>query len=148
MNIRPAKPTDAADWARMRQELWPSAIDEHKSEIARYFASVQIDVVEALVLERKTGKLGGFIEINIRNYAEGSLSNAIPYVEGWYIDPDLRGMGYGKKLMLAAETWAKEHQFDELASDAEIDNAGSIAAHKALGFMEVDRIVCFLKKLA
>ena len=49
--------------------------------------------------------------------------------------------------MAHAERWARALGYSELASDAEIDNTVSIAAHRALGFEETDRIVCFLKKL-
>ena len=41
-----------------------------------------------------------------------------------------------------------ESGFNELGSDAEIDNINSIEAHKKLGFKEVKRVVCFLKKLS
>ena len=36
---------------------------------------------------------------------------------------------------------------NEIASDSEIDNIDSIKAHNALGFKEVERSVCFLKKI-
>ena len=49
--------------------------------------------------------------------------------------------------MKAAEDWARGHGFRALASDAELDNQVSVAAHGALGFEEVDRVVCFLKRL-
>ena len=49
--------------------------------------------------------------------------------------------------MRAGEMWAIEKGFDELASDAVLENSDSIAAHKALGFEEAERIVCFIKKL-
>jgi aminoglycoside 6'-N-acetyltransferase I len=49
--------------------------------------------------------------------------------------------------MAHAERWAGALGYSELASDAEIDNTVSISAHRALGFDETDRIVCFLKKL-
>lgn len=75
------------------------------------------------------------------------VTQKIPYVEGWYLDTGLRSSGYGKQLMAAAETWAKENGFDELAGDAELEDSGGIAAHKALGFKEVGQIVCFIKKL-
>lgn len=71
----------------------------------------------------------------------------VPYIEGWYVDEDLRGCGHGRRLVLAAEKWVVEQGFSELASDSDLENTDSIAAHKALGFDEVDRIVCFLKKL-
>ncbi|BAY87137.1 GCN5-related N-acetyltransferase [Calothrix parasitica NIES-267] len=106
-----------------------------------------MDIVEVFVVERINGKLGGFIELNIRNYAEGTESKQVPYVEGWYIDSDIRGKGYGKEFIEQAQIWAIQNGFYELASDAEIENLISIAAHKVLGFKEVDRIVCFIKKL-
>lgn len=131
----------------MRNNLWPGSLNEHLEEIDKYFSNTGIGVAEVFVLERSSKKLGGFIEVNIRNYAEGSAAPGVPYIEGWYVDKDLRGGGHGKQLMSAAEKWAVDHGFYELASDSELDNANSIAAHKALGFEEVDRIVCFIKKL-
>lgn len=147
MRVRKVNSSDKNEWARMRNALWADSLEEHINEIDRYFSKANIDIVEVFVLERSNGKLGGFIELNVRNYAEGSQSRAVPYVEGWYVDPDLRGCGYGKKLIEVAQMWAIENGFDELASDAELENTDSIAVHKALGFEEVDRIVCFIKKL-
>ena len=147
MNVRRVNSRDKNEWARMRNSLWPGSVKEHLDEIGKYFSKGALDIVEVFVLERSNGKLGGFIELNVRNYAEGSRSTTVPYVEGWYVDRDLRGRGYGKQLMKAAEMWALENGFDELASDAEIENSASITAHKALGFEEVDRIVCFIKRL-
>ena len=147
VNIRIAKFTDREEWARMRNALWPGSLSNHLRDIDRYFSKDETDIVEVFVLARTTGKLGGFIELNVRNYAEGSQSAKVPYIEGWYIDDDIRGNGYGKRLIETAEAWTLENGFEELASDAEIENANSIAAHKALGFREVERIVCFIKKL-
>lgn len=147
MNIRKVNLTDRNEWARMRNSLWDDSLEEHLKYIDKYFTQQEVDIVEVFVLERSNGKLGGFIELNIRNYAEGTVSTQVPYVEGWYIDSDIRGRGYGKQLIENAQSWAIANRFEELASDAEIENEISIAAHKALGFEEVDRIVCFLKKL-
>lgn len=132
----------------MRNGLWPSSMEEHLEEIGKYFANGEIDIVEVFVHDRGNGKLGGFIELNLRNWVEGSKSSNIPYIEGWYVDEDLRGMGYGKQLIQAAEEWAVGNGFNELASDAQIENLHSIAIHKVLGFEEVERIVCFIKRLS
>ena len=77
----------------------------------------------------------------------GCSSPKVPYVEGWYVDTDLRGLGSGKNLMAAAERWAREKGFDELASDTGVTNSRAIEAHKALDFKETVRIVCFIKRL-
>ncbi len=147
MRVREVKKDDFVEWVRMRQYLWPNPSNDHESEVKNYFKGENRDIVITFVLEREKGKLGGFIEINKRSYAEGSKSFPVPYIEGWYIDPDIRGNGYGAQLVASAEGWAKENGFNEIASDSEIDNILSIKVHKALGFKEVERNVCFIKQL-
>ncbi len=117
-------------------------------EIGEFFSGTSKDIIQVFVIERVSGSLAGFIEINIRNFVEGSRSSKVPYIEAWFIDEDLREQGYGRKLIEVAEKWAMESGFNELGSDAEIDNINSIEAHKKLGFKEVERVVCFLKKLS
>jgi aminoglycoside 6'-N-acetyltransferase I len=134
-------------WSRMRTRLWPDTPDQHYAEIEAYFAGTSNDIVQVYVIENEGGKLIGFIELNIRNIAEGSVSSNVPYVEGWYVDPGYQNKGYGRKLIEQAEQWARTQGFRELASDSEIDNHRSIAIHGKLGFKETERIVCFLKKL-
>lgn len=131
----------------MRNILWPDSLEQHIKEIGEFFSNTSADIVQVFVIERIKGGLAGFIEINIRNFAEGSRSPKVPYIEAWFIDEDKRGKGYGRKLVETAEKWALDSDFDEIGSDAEIDNISSIEAHKKLGFKEVERVVCFLKKL-
>ena len=75
------------------------------------------------------------------------MSPRVGYVEGWYVDADLRGKGIGRALMARSEAWAKKMGFTELASDAELENDASIRAHGALGFRETFRLVHFVKSL-
>ena len=132
----------------MRNNLWPSSEEEHQKEIEDYFYGSSPGIKAAFVAHQNEDRLAGFIELNIRNYAEGSRETEVPYVEGWYVDTDLRGKGIGKWLIDAAETWANTEGYHELASDAELENSHSIKAHKASGFREVERIVCFIKPLS
>ena len=99
------------------------------------------------VYEHSYGKLGGFIELSVRNRVDGTMSPRVGYVEGWYVDADVRGKGIGRALIARAEAWAKEMGFTELASDAELENEDSIRAHGALGFRETFRLVHFVKSL-
>ena len=46
-----------------------------------------------------------------------------------------------------AEDWARAAGFTEMGSDAEIENADSLAAHRALGYAEIERVVCFRRAL-
>ena len=131
----------------MRSLLWPDSPQQHYEEIGEFFSNTSIDIVQVFVIERTESGLAGFIEINVRNFAEGSRSPKVPYIEAWFVDEDTREKGWGRKLMETAEHWALESGFNELGSDTEIGNYKSIEAHKKLGFKEVERVVCFLKEL-
>ena len=72
----------------------------------------------------------------------------MPHVEGWFVEAHARQHGYGSGLMRAAEAWAREGGFTELASDTEVENAASQDAHARCGFEETERLVKFRKILA
>src|SRR5688572_9037711 len=118
MLIRPAQQTDRDSWERMRQALWPSAPAEHAEEIDRYFAGRLREPVEVL-LAFDEGSAVGFIELSIRAYAEGCLSDRVAFIEGWYVDSAARLQGVGAALVGAAESWARSQGCTELGSDAE-----------------------------
>lgn len=143
--IRPARPEDLEEWLRMRLALWPGHPEaEFRAEMQ---AMLQNPLTPVFVAVRADGRLGGFLEGSLRNYAEGCDTSPVAYVEGWYVDSDLRQQGVGRRLMAAMEAWAVENGLRELASDAELDNTVSQQAHRALGFEESDRIVTFRKAL-
>jgi aminoglycoside 6'-N-acetyltransferase I len=100
------------------------------------------------VVERSDGKLGGFLEAGTRKYAEGCKSSPVGFIEGWYVDADLRRRGIGKVLVQAAEEWAHSQGLTEIASDTWLDNEVSIQAHLKLGYEEAERLVHFAKKLS
>jgi aminoglycoside 6'-N-acetyltransferase I len=101
-----------------------------------------------LIAEDDGGKLVGFAELSIRNYAEDCVTDRVAYLEGWYVVPGARRKGVGRALIAGAEQWGKGQGCTEFASDAVIDNEISAAAHRALGFTETVRIRCFRKQLA
>jgi aminoglycoside 6'-N-acetyltransferase I len=143
--IRPVQPTDHAEWRRMRLTLWGGAAEEHTHDIDTYFATPHGGIT--FVTESPRGGLCGFIEVSLRNYAEGCQTSPVAYIEGWYVDEDSRRCTLGSRLVQAAEAWARNHGLKEIASDIQIDNTVSIQAHKVLGYEEVERIVCFRKVL-
>jgi aminoglycoside 6'-N-acetyltransferase I len=130
--------------------LYPDSVEaDHTPSVDAYLAGQHIEELipsAVFVVERADGRLGGFLELAVRNYAEGCTGDT-PYIESWFVDEDLRRSGAGRSLMDAAEQWAREHGYTELASDALLDNVISHAAHRALGFDEVERAVHFRKAL-
>jgi len=147
--IRPAQPADADAWLHMRQALWPDgSLDEHRGEIAQYFAGeFPRGPWVVLVAVDEGGGLVGFAECSIRPYAEGCESTRVAYLEGWYVEPGARRQRVGAALVNAAEQWGREQGCTEFASDAEADNDVSIAAHRALGFEDAGLVRCFWKTL-
>jgi len=148
ITVRPVEPADLAAWNEMRERLWP---DEDPAELAREAASFMetgtaFGLVEVLVSHDADGPTG-FIELNLRNYADGCSSSPVPYVEGWYVAPRARRTGVGRALIAAAESWSLERGHSELASDVVLGNRTSEIAHKAIGFIEVERAIHFRKAL-
>jgi aminoglycoside 6'-N-acetyltransferase I len=129
----------------MRLTLWGGTAEEHTHDIDTYVATSQSGVT--FVVERCGGGLCGFIEVSLRNYAEGCMTSPVAYIEGWYVDEKSRRHRLGTRLVQAAEAWARHQGLKEIASDTQIDNTVSIQAHKILGYEEVKRIVCFRKVL-
>jgi aminoglycoside 6'-N-acetyltransferase I len=95
------------------------------------------------VWERETGGLGGFISVSLRPWAEGCVGEPVPYIEGWWVAPDLRGTGVGRALVDSVGQWCRTHEFSELGSDVEMGNDTSLRAHIALGFKPTMRLQFF-----
>jgi putative acetyltransferase len=152
--VRAVHKGDEAEWLRMRSLLWPDGVDgEHVAEIAALLGTGSFGWSEpflasaVFVAVRPGGGLCGFLEASIRPYAEGCQTRPVGYVEGWFVDADLRQQGIGKSLVAAAERWAAAQGCREMASDAHPENLVSLAAHQALGFAEVERAVHLRKRL-
>lgn len=146
LRIRPAAPGDTDAWIRMRTTLWPEAPEDHPPEIAAYFADPPPDAI-CLVAEGDDGRLVGFAEVGMRPYAEGCRSSPVGYLEGIYVEDTHRGLGHARGLVRAGEAWARRLGCTEFASDRSLDNDASAAFHRAAGFDEVERIVCYRKDL-
>ncbi|MGD8700772.1 MAG: GNAT family N-acetyltransferase [Gemmatimonadales bacterium] len=148
IRVRPASPTDAASWLRLRCALWPDGLEaEHRVEIDRFLAGQANEPQAVLLAEDGSGRLVGFAELSIRPCAEGCRTNRVAYLEGWFVVPEARGRGVGRALVEVAEAWGRAQGCREFASDAQADNELSAAAHRALGFTDVGLVRCFRKDL-
>jgi len=133
--VRAYEERDRSELERLARALFPDAGDDLFSPGSTWF-----------VIDRG-GRLGGYVEVGTRPYAEGCDTSPVAYIEAWYVDDDLRRNGWGRRLFAAVEDWARAHGHTELASGSLLDNHVSIAAHKSLGFREVERQVHFAKRL-
>jgi aminoglycoside 6'-N-acetyltransferase I len=145
VTIREIVESDRGQWVRLREALWPGSLSDHDDETRRYFER-RPKAPFIFVAEAK-GRLVGFLELDYRKYAPGCRSSPVAFIEGWYVEPDLQGQGIGRALIEAAEVHARAAGHHEIASDAELDNADGIAAHLALGYEEIERVVCFRRSL-
>ena len=149
--VRVARPADREELARLRAALWPeSSAEEHAKELLGILANRTFGTMPLveLVAEESHGVLVGFVEVGLRSHADGcDPSHAVGYVEDWYVAKNYRRRGIGRKLLAAAEDWARAQGCVEMASDALVGNEVSHRAHEALGYAEVDRCVRFRKML-
>jgi len=145
LTIRRIAAADRTSWLRMRDALWPGAFDDHDRETRAFFEADAAPFV--VFVAESDGRLVGFLELDFRRYAEGCESSPVPFIEGWYVDAYVRHRGIGRALVGAAEAHACTLGFREIASDAEVSNTASHAAHRALGYEEVERIVCYRRRL-
>jgi aminoglycoside 6'-N-acetyltransferase I len=146
MTIRPYRDSDWAAWLRMSQALFANHSVDDLALGMREFRDRRDAAV--FIAERADGSQAGFVEAGSRPYADGCETSPVGYVEARYVDPDVRRTGLGRALLAAAEAWARERGYREMASDAQLDNAVSHAAHRRAGYEEVDRVVQYRKGLA
>ena len=145
MLIRHVQEADFEPWFRLRLALWPHASQpEDEQEMKDYTSN---DTMAAFVAQDADGQLVGFLEANIRYYAESCITRNVGYIEGWYVDEAHRQQGIGAALVTAAEAWARSKGCQEMASDCLLDNEVSLAAHLALGYEEKERLIHFAKPL-
>ena len=150
MNVRAARPEDRAEWLRLICALYAARDEaEHAADIDAFFAgrpAGRPHLAAVFVCAHPSGGLTGVLELSVRDYAEG-CAGSTPYVESWFVDSGWRRRGIGGRLMSAAEAWARERGYSELASDTLLDNERSLHAHRALGFAEVERSIHLRKAL-
>ena len=143
--IRRATQEDKEAWVHLRHRLWPDAPLEYLGlDLDRILADPRQVVFVACGEEER---LIAFIEVRLREYAEGSTTTPVGYIEAWFVEESARGQKLGRELMITAEHWAREQGCTEMGSDTWLDNETGISAHWKMGFFEVERLVHFLEKL-
>jgi aminoglycoside 6'-N-acetyltransferase I len=149
--IRLAETSDCDQLVRMREALWPTtSAKEHAQELAEIFEGKPVVTLPLIILVAEVSDriLAGFLEVDLRSHADGcNPSRPVGYIEGWYVTENYRHRGIARKLLAAAEDWARSQGCVEMASDTWVDNKLSQRVHEALGYEVVDRCVHYRKKL-
>jgi aminoglycoside 6'-N-acetyltransferase I len=146
MQIRALLEADAGEWTRMRCALYPPCTQaDCDAELPAYLEAGGGEA--ALVAVRQDGRLGGLIELGIRPWAEGCDSKNVGYIEGLWVDPDLRRSGLARRLVAAGEAWARARGCVEMGSDCLLENQVSLQFHLAVGYREIERAIHLAKKL-
>ena len=140
-----AEKSDAPVLGQLASQLWP----HHTA------SEMEAEMTELLKLRDAAAFLAydaemavGFAQCSLRHdYVEGTSGSPVGYLEGIYVAENCRSRGIAKALLKACEDWAKDQGCTEFASDCELNNVGSLHFHLNVGFQEVNRIICFTKKL-
>jgi aminoglycoside 6'-N-acetyltransferase I len=145
--MRFAPPLNLADpaWLSMRCSLWPETpAAEHLCDMADTLARGH----RVLLAQDEAGTAVGFVEASIRNdYVNGTETSPVAFIEGLYVEPGQRRRGVARALIAEIAAWGRAQGCSELASDSPIGNVEAHAFHRALGFAEAERVVCFCKPL-
>ena len=144
ITIRRVTQEDKAEWLRMRKGIWPEAPDEYLNfDMDEILADDNYMVIFACDGDKPIG----LTEAQIKGSAEGCETSPVGYLEGWFVQDDYRGKSVVGIMTRAAEDWIREKGCTEVASDTWLDNESSIRAHVKMGYVEVERLVHYVKQL-
>jgi aminoglycoside 6'-N-acetyltransferase I len=146
MYFRQANTDDIEKVTELAHLLWGDVpYEELREDIERV---IQRNT-EVIIMALEGEYCIGFAHCALRyDYVEGTsgLGN-VGYLEGIYVRENYRKKGIARILCEICGDWARQNGCTEFGSDCEIDNIASYNFHTSIGFTEVNRIVCFVKKL-
>lgn len=143
--VRIATENDSRILAEMAVQMWEKQTAE---ELSAEFAETIKEETSVFFIKYENNMAAGFAQCNLRtDYVEGTESSPVGYLEGIFVKENYRNKGYARELLTACEKWAKDMGCSEFASDCELSNTDSLKFHNAMGFDEVNRIICFKKNI-
>jgi aminoglycoside 6'-N-acetyltransferase I len=139
-----AKDLDA--WVALRLVLWP---DEDRDDLCRNARELLARRDEAIAfLALADDEAIGFAEATLRReFVNGCSTSPVAFLEGLYVRQDYRRRGVARRLCMEIERWALDLGCTELGSDTYLHFLDSQQAHTALGFEEMERVICYRKRL-
>lgn len=143
--LRKAEVKDYKEVTNLALLLWP---DNEAKSLQEDFRNILASEEALILLAYDKDEEVAFAQCQLRHdYVEGTDSSPVGYLEGIYVKEVYRGKGLAKELLGECEKWAKEKGCCEFASDCELDNTDSLQFHLGTGFEEVNRMICFTKRI-
>ena len=65
------------------------------------------------------------------------VAPSVGYIKNVYIRPDLRGQGWGRELLRAAEKWVAERGATQIELDASVCNQEAVRMYETAGYQTV-----------
>jgi aminoglycoside 6'-N-acetyltransferase I len=146
--IEKCAPSDLEDWVALRCALWPH---DSRQELHAQAADLmsRADRAVTFLAHAVGGAPIGFAEATLRrDYVNGCATSPVAFLEGLYVEPHWRRRGVARRLIEAVERWGRDLGCAELGSDTYLDYSESQKMHEALGFEEMERVVCYRKVIA
>lgn len=126
-------------------QLWPDHTINEAEELLKDYICGEEKAVFTYYINKKC--VGLALCCLRHDYVEGCDTSPVGYLEGIVVDKDYRMKGIANILCGECESWAKEKECTEFASDCELTNSTSLQFHLHIGFKEENRIVCFKKMI-
>ncbi len=151
ITLRPARPDDEPAVARLAGELSDFAVPPWRS--AEEIARADLPILRAalahtpedqlfLVAEGGTGLAGCVFVVTNRDYFTGEAHG---YIEVLAVAPEARGMGVARRLMDAAEAWARGRGYRRIRLAVWSQNERARGLYEHLGFLP--ETMYYLKEL-
>ena len=143
--IRQASKEEAEVLSKMAVKIWDN---NSADDLVKEFCEMTDDSNSICFIKYIDDKPVGFANASLRHdYVEGTETSPVGYLEGIYVEEEYRKQNIARELVKTCESWAKDMGCKEFASDCELTNLDSLAFHLAIGFSEVNRIICFKKDI-
>jgi aminoglycoside 6'-N-acetyltransferase I len=145
--IEECAPADLGAWVALRSALWTEEGGQDLFAQAQELIGRQGAIV--FLARARGGATIGFAEATLRrDYVNGCTTSPVVFLEGLYVSPGWRRRGVARLLCRRVENWGRDLGCVEMGSDTYLDNVESQRMHQALGFEEMERVVCYRRAIS
>ncbi len=86
---------------------------------------------DSLLVLEKDGQVVGFVWMSL---VSTLLDTCVGYIKNIYVARELRGRGYGRMLLEAADEWFQTHGATKATLDASVDNEQAVGLYEHVGY--------------